>query len=112
MLLIDGHNLWHAAMGCGEPLSGIARRGFVRVLDRFAQAGGQRAVVVLDGHRPSAAAARTELRGGAEQVYADARSGLCPDGPGAIMVHRPVLWHVTTRITAVFVPRIDKEGRL
>ncbi len=69
-LLIDGNNLWYAAMHRGHPLAGIARRDFVRVLDRFARGSGRRVLVVLDGHRPASVAAQTEPRGGAERVYA------------------------------------------
>lgn len=70
MILIDGNNLWYAAMECGEPLAGISRHELVELLDDFARHLGQRVVVVLDGPpRPD-----NHSAGAAEHIYAGSRS--------------------------------------
>ena len=74
MLLIDGNNLWYAAMACGEPLAGISRHALVAMLDRFARQAGEPVVVVLDGHPRTRPGGWADDLAAIERIFAGSRS--------------------------------------
>ena len=74
MLIIDGNNLWYAAISQDEPLAGVSRTRLLGLLDYYARRSGEQVVVVLDGRRPRSAGGQTQVAGGCQRIYSGAKS--------------------------------------